>query len=129
PFSNGALVDVNTIPLAMVERIEILKDGASALYGSEAIGGVVNIITKKDFNGTEISGRYGFSPKAGHVTEERASAVSGITTEKGSFMAGLQYYHEDPLLTRDRPTGSLSRNQLTALGVDPAASSYFSPSV
>src|SRR5258707_10032960 len=58
-FSNGQLVDLNTLPLAMVDHIEILKDGASALYGSEAIGGVVNIITKKDFNGTELSGRYG----------------------------------------------------------------------
>src|SRR2546425_3776337 len=57
-FSNGQFVDVNTIPLAMIDRIEILKDGASALYGSEAVGGVVNIITKKDYNGTEIKGRY-----------------------------------------------------------------------
>src|SRR6266568_892270 len=127
-FSNGALVDVNTIPLAMVERIEILKDGASALYGSEAIGGVVNIITKKDYNGTEISGRYGFSPKAGHVTEQRASVVSGVTTEKGSFIAGAQYYHEDPLITRNRAVPSLSRDQLTALGIDPSNSGYFSPS-
>src|SRR6266700_3796448 len=127
-FSNGENVDLNTIPLAMVERIEILKDGASALYGSEAIGGVVNIITKKDYNGTEISGRYGFSPKAGHVTEQRASVVSGVTTEKGSFIAGAQYYHEDPLITRNRAVPSLSRDQLTALGIDPSSSGYFSPS-
>ena len=127
-FSNGENVDLNTIPLAMVERIEILKDGASALYGSEAIGGVVNIITKKDYNGAEISGRYGFSPKAGHVTEQRASVVSGVTTEKGSFIAGAQYYHEDPLITRNRAVPSLSRDQLTALGIDPSSSGYFSPS-
>src|SRR3989442_6789989 len=86
----GQFVDVNTIPLMMIDRIEILKDGASALYGSEAIGGVINIITKKDYNGTEISGRYGFSPKAGHVTEQRASVVSGVATDKGSFVAGVQ---------------------------------------
>src|SRR5438876_3848857 len=123
-FSNGQFVDVNTIPLAMIDRIEILKDGASALYGSEAVGGVVNIITKKDYNGTEISGRYGFSPKAWHVTEQRASVVSGITTEKGSFIAGAQYYHEDPLITRNRAVPSLSRDQLTALGIDPSSSGY-----
>src|SRR3989442_14030076 len=57
-FSNGALVDLNTIPIAMIERIEILKDGASALYGSEALGGVGNIVTQKEYDGTEISGRY-----------------------------------------------------------------------
>src|SRR5881296_363049 len=127
-FSNGALVDVNTIPLAMIERIEILKDGASALYGSEAIGGVVNIITKKEYNGTEISGRYGFATGRGDVTEQRASVVSGITGEKGYFIAGAQYYHMDPLITSDRDIPSSSRNQLAAAGIDPAASSYFSPS-
>ena len=48
-------VDLNLIPMAAVERIEVLKDGASALYGSDALGGVVNIITRKDFSGTEAS--------------------------------------------------------------------------
>src|SRR5947209_14249227 len=99
-FSNGALVDLNTIPLAMIDRIEILKDGASALYGSEAVGGVVNIITKKDFNGTEISGHYGFATRKGDYTEYQASAVSVITTENGSFMAGIQYFRADTLITR-----------------------------
>ncbi len=127
-FSNGQLVDLNTIPLAIVERIEILKDGASALYGSEAVGGVVNIITKKDYNGVELNGRYGFATGRGDVTEQRASAVGGITGEKGSFFAGVQYYHMDPLITRDRDVPSLSRDQLTALGIDPSSSGYFSPS-
>jgi iron complex outermembrane receptor protein len=48
-------VDLNLIPMAAVERVEILKDGASAIYGSDAIGGVVNIITKRDYVGTEMS--------------------------------------------------------------------------
>src|SRR5262245_33050878 len=64
-FSNGQFVDLNTIPLSMIERIEVLKDGASALYGSEAIGGVVNIITKKNFTGVEIGGRFGFATGPG----------------------------------------------------------------
>src|SRR5437879_3921185 len=89
-FSNGGFVDLNTIPIAMIERIEILKDGASALYGSEAIGGVVNIITKKDYNGTEVSGRYGFATQKGDVTEQRAALVAGITTENGPLIAGVQ---------------------------------------
>src|SRR5207247_9778992 len=117
-----------TMLLAMIERIEILKDGASALYGSEAVGGVINIITKKDYSGTEISGSYGFATGRGDVTERRASAVSGIAAEKGSFIAGMQYYHMDPLITSDRYVPSLSRNQLAALGIDPSSSGYFSPS-
>src|SRR5262249_44131641 len=48
-------VDLNMIPTAAVERIEVLNDGASAIYGSDALGGVVNIITRKDFSGNEIS--------------------------------------------------------------------------
>src|SRR5690349_22995766 len=59
-LSGGQAVDLNSIPLAMIERIEVLKDGASAIYGSDAIGGVINIITKKNYNGFEIGGRIGF---------------------------------------------------------------------
>src|SRR4029079_7141432 len=61
-------VDLNSIPLAMVERVEVLKDGASAVYGSDAIGGVVNIITRNDFNGTEATIYTGRSDKGGGFT-------------------------------------------------------------
>src|SRR6266566_8598466 len=93
-FSNGALVDVNTIPLSMIERIEVLKDGASALYGSEAIGGVVNIITKKNYTGAEISGRVGFPTQktSNDLLEHRAGIVAGTSTDQSWFTAGAQYY-------------------------------------
>ena len=58
PMSASSGSDLNAIPLAAVERIEILSDGASAVYGSDAIGGVVNVILRKDFNGAEL--RYGY---------------------------------------------------------------------
>src|SRR5437667_7095258 len=90
-FSNGGTVDVNTIPLSAIERIEILKDGSSVLYGSEAIGGVVNIITKKDFTGVEFGGRYGAGTGPGEFTERRASVVAGSGDEHTSFVAGAQY--------------------------------------
>src|SRR5258708_7977451 len=57
PFSAGQAIDLNTLPLSMIERVEVLKDGASAIYGSDAIGGVINIITKKSYNGFEIGSR------------------------------------------------------------------------
>jgi iron complex outermembrane recepter protein len=57
PFS-GSGVDLNAIPLSAVERIEILRDGASAVYGSDAIGGVINFLTRKDFTGFEITGGF-----------------------------------------------------------------------
>jgi len=53
---NGGVVDVNQIPLSAVERIEVLKDGASAIYGTDAVGGVINFITYKNFQGSKASG-------------------------------------------------------------------------
>lgn len=127
-FSNGQLVDLNTIPLAAVERIEILKDGASALYGSEAEGGVVNIITKQNFSGVEVSGRYGAATGKGTFTEQRASIVGATTTERASFMAAAQYYHRDALDSRDRNIASMTYDQLASRNVDPTGVSYMSPS-
>jgi iron complex outermembrane recepter protein len=64
PFQGGG-VDLNAIPLAAVERIEILRDGASAVYGSDAIGGVINFITRRDFTGIEITGGFESPQKKG----------------------------------------------------------------
>jgi iron complex outermembrane receptor protein len=77
---NGALpsVDINTIPLAMVERIEVLTDGASALYGADALGGVVNIITRRDGGANE--GTIGWTLPKGGAREWRASAIKSIGT-------------------------------------------------
>lgn len=74
----GSAQDLNAIPLAAVERIEILKDGASAIYGSEAVAGVVNVILRTDFEGVEMS--YGVS---------RPEAVDGGDTETGSVLFGV----------------------------------------
>jgi iron complex outermembrane recepter protein len=127
-FSNGALVDLNTIPVAAIERIEVLKDGSSALYGSEAIGGVVNIITKKDFSETDIDGYFGEADGKGSYDEERASVVSGFVTDRGEFTVAGQWFHSNPLLTTDRSIASLSFDALTKHGIDATSVSYMSPS-
>jgi iron complex outermembrane recepter protein len=101
----GGAQDLNSIPLAAVERIEILTDGASAVYGSDAIGGVVNIITRKDFSGVELM--YGFgdpSPKGGDT--EEGSVIMGISGEKGRLMAGASYNTRDIVFQRDRAWSS-----------------------
>ena len=84
----GSASDVNSIPLAAVERIEILTDGASAIYGSDAIGGVVNIITRKDYNGAEFT--YGFSNPSyeGGETEE-GSVIFGTSGDRGRLLADV----------------------------------------
>ncbi len=124
-FSSGAAVDVNAIPIAMIERIEVLKDGASALYGSDAIGGVVNIITKKNWNGAEVGGRYGFATGDGDVAEQRFYVVGGTSTDKASFSAGAQYYFSDPLYAKDRKVASYDTQELLDKGMFPP--SYISP--
>jgi iron complex outermembrane receptor protein len=125
-FLGQNFVDLNTIPMAAIERIEILKDGSSALYGSEAVGGVINIILKKDFTGVELDGRYGAATGKGSFTEQRASVVTGVRTDDSSFMAGAEYYHQDPLLAKDRSVASLSLQARVAKGL--GAPTYFSNS-
>src|SRR6266436_3435006 len=128
-INNSGFADLNTIPVAAIERIEVLKDGASALYGSDAIGGVINIITKKDFSGVEIGGRYGAATGKGSFTEQRASLVGGTGNTNGSFLVSAQYYHRDALPSSDRKVGSLDQFELAAHNIDPNSIGYYiSPS-
>ena len=84
--------DVNTIPLAIVERIEVLEDGASAIYGSDAIAGVVNIITRKTFDGAEAHAYFGQYEDGGDTTE--ASLTLGGSGERWSAVFGASYYEQ-----------------------------------
>jgi outer membrane receptor protein involved in Fe transport len=86
---NGDFVDVSNIPLAAVDRIEILPDGASALYGSDAIAGVVNIIMKDDFEGAETQLRYGGTP--GGRNDVVVSQLLGTHWDSGKAMLVYQY--------------------------------------
>ncbi|MCS6996935.1 MAG: TonB-dependent receptor [Casimicrobiaceae bacterium] len=76
--TDSVSVDIDAIPLAAIERIEVLKDGASAIYGSDAIAGVVNIILRKDFQGAEVSASYGAALADGKGDVTRVSAAAGF---------------------------------------------------
>ncbi len=98
----GSAQDLNSIPLAAVERIEILSDGASAVYGSDAIGGVINIITRKDFTGVELT--VGTSdPKRDGGDRDQASAIFGISGDRGQIMVGVSYDEREIIFAADRP--------------------------
>ncbi len=99
--------DVGLFPAALIGRIEVLKDGASALYGSEAVGGVVNIFTKDEFQGAEIGFRYGTTIE-GAVAERRGYAIAGVGNETTQVTAGMQYLEMDPLFARQRDYSSPS---------------------
>jgi outer membrane receptor protein involved in Fe transport len=93
--------DVNAIPSVAIERIEVLTDGASAVYGSDAIAGVVNIILRKDYQGAEIQMNYGISD---HDDGARRgfSIAFGQTSDKGSVVGGLDYNKTDQILAGHR---------------------------
>jgi len=105
PFS-GQSQDLNQIPLAAIERIEILSDGASAVYGSDAIGGVVNVITRKNFNGMQITYGEGNPEVTGGNTKE-ASVLFGASGAKGRVFAGVSLNDRGMIFTRDQPGGDV----------------------
>src|SRR5215472_8304841 len=87
--------DLNTIPLSIVDHIEVLEDGASSIYGSDAIAGVVNIITRKKVEGVEITGYTGEYSKGGKTTE--ADLTIGGNTDKFSSIFVAEFYKQDEI--------------------------------
>ncbi|KQM18707.1 TonB-dependent receptor plug domain-containing protein [Novosphingobium sp. Leaf2] len=98
-------VDLNTIPDDIVESVEVLRDGASATYGADAIAGVVNIITKKQIQGISGRAEAGISDR-GDAATQRLSLTAGFgdleTNGLNAYVSGF-YYHQDPLYNRQRP--------------------------
>lgn len=93
--------DINAIPASMIDRIEVLKDGASATYGSDAIGGVVNFILRKNFQGLELSANVGESDH-NDGTRRGFSALFGTAGDKGSITAGIDYNKFDEISSAKR---------------------------
>jgi outer membrane receptor protein involved in Fe transport len=93
--------DVNAIPANAIERIEVLTDGASSVYGSDAVGGVVNFILRNNYQGAEFSADYGISDRDDGA-RQGYHFVFGQTTDKGSIMAGVDYNKFDSVLSSNR---------------------------
>lgn len=128
-------VDVNMIPVAAIDRIEILADGASAIYGSDAVAGVVNIILKSDYEGFEAGGRYGWSTNKGNYAERAAYIVGGTGSGKTSMTVSAEWVKTDPLYNYERPfstpvygTQSFA-GSVSLSGVVPAAFYLLNPSL
>ena len=101
PVTANQAVDLNIIPLAAVQRIEILTDSASAIYGSDAIGGVVNIILRKDYDGIEVA------TSLDQPTREGADAESGVltlggATDRGRFLFSADFRNKEHIASADR---------------------------
>jgi len=99
--TTSGLQDLSQIPMTAIERIEILKDGASSIYGSDAIAGVVNVITRKRFDGGEATAYFGqFSDGDGDT--QQYSLTLGASGERGSITFSAEYRKEDPVWAKDR---------------------------
>ena len=111
-------VDISNIPFDAVDHIDILKDGASSTYGSDAIAGVVNVILKKSFKGTTVNAEGGTSQKGGGSTWH-ASVTHGIgdlDTDGYTAFASVEYRHQNAILLRQRPNHDWSRTDFTSEG-------------
>jgi len=103
-ITDSTTVDVNSIPLAAVQRVEVLKEGASAIYGSDAIAGVVNFILRPDYQGAEVTANYGDSSEGGGSIK-RVNGVLGLgdlTQDRYNVMLVASYQKEDSLFGNDR---------------------------
>lgn len=94
-------VDISAIPLAAVDRIEIVADGASAIYGSDAVGGVVNVMLKRDYDGVETRARLAGATDGGDV-EQRYSILAGTRWQGGGGFVAYEYNRNTALLTNQR---------------------------
>lgn len=128
PEFQTTFVDLNTLPMGAVDRIEVLKDGASAIYGSEAMAGVVNIILKESYEGLEIGASYGES-EVGDGETARATASFGygnLTEQHFNAFATLDIRQQKPSFLKNRG-GYIGTQDLRAYGYSDQRNLYTAP--
>jgi outer membrane receptor protein involved in Fe transport len=102
----GGAVDLNTIPATAIDRIEVLKDGASVIYGSDAIAGVVNIILRTEFDGGEINA-YAGQYDEGDGSRQSVDLTLGATGKRSRVLLGAGYVKEEPVMAGDREVSAV----------------------
>ncbi|HZW17504.1 MAG TPA: TonB-dependent receptor [Luteimonas sp.] len=121
--SRGAVgsADLNVLPNIMIDHIEILKDGASSIYGSDAVAGVVNVVTKNKFDGAAVEFQHNATQHGGGE-ETRWSGMLGTTRDNWRISGSLEFYHRDEIQLGDRDRASKCPRPL--YGRDPATGNY-----
>ncbi|WP_189432920.1 TonB-dependent receptor plug domain-containing protein [Alishewanella longhuensis] len=121
-FSNGAdtFVNVNAIPMSAIERVEVLTDGASSVYGSDAIAGVINFILRKDVEGHEVSVMYGDDTSSHDFSRKNLTYVGGFATTNSNTTVVIDYFDRNALFNKDRDVEVTfkSNTRVTIDGVD-----------
>ncbi|MEH8018666.1 TonB-dependent receptor [Rheinheimera muenzenbergensis] len=125
-FSNGfdSFVNVNTIPMSALERVEVLTDGASSVYGSDAIAGVINFILRKDVEGHEISASYGDDTASSNFGRTNLTYVGGFNTANSNTTVVVDYFDRKALFNSERPI-TVTLNSSTRVSID--GSDYAEP--
>ena len=107
----GSGFDLNVVPEVILQRVEIVKDGSSSIYGSDAIAGVVNLITKKRIDGTHLEAFYSV-PQHGGGEQASASIATGFNFDKGNVVLAAQFQQQSPLALGDRDFLSCSQDRI-----------------
>ncbi|MFK7828640.1 MAG: TonB-dependent receptor [Congregibacter sp.] len=110
----SVFVDTNSVPMAALERVEILKEGATATYGSDAVAGVVNFILRDDFEGFELSGGYQTTSESSQNTSDVNALVGFNISDSTNVLLSATFRQQDPLSSADRPF--TTENALSTLG-------------
>lgn len=121
----NTFVDVNMIPVSAIQRIEVLPDGASAIYGTDAVSGVVNIILKTNYEGFEAGGRYGWSTNKGHAAQREGYLVGGVSDGKTSMTISAEWMKQDPIFNYERPYSDPTYGTPTFAGAVNIGSAYY----
>ncbi|WP_440053470.1 TonB-dependent receptor plug domain-containing protein [Pseudoalteromonas sp. T1lg65] len=100
--NDDGAVDLNQVPLSMVKRIDVLKDGASTIYGTDAIAGVINIVLYNDFEGVRVGASYGAGTEDWDAEQKTLSIMMGTASDKGSITVGIEYNSQKELKQGDR---------------------------
>ncbi len=102
-FDSSQTTDINSIPASLIERVEVVTGGASAVYGSDAIGGVVNFILRDDFEGVEIRSQFNQTTEGdGNITDVTLTLGGNFADGKGNAVVAFNYLDRDSILTTDR---------------------------
>jgi len=119
-------VNISAIPFAAIERVEILKDGASAIYGSDAIGGVINFITRSDYTGAEVTGQYGAPTRGGGADQWSGSGSFGfgdLAKDRYNVFGSVSYQEQKPLDQNKRNFSNTS--YIPSIGYNTTSSNTF----
>lgn len=119
PYNFNGIVDVATLPTSMIDRVDVVTGGASAVYGSDAMAGAINFILRDDFEGIEASTDYTVSDESdGDIYTIDVLLGSGLADDRGHVVLGMNYTKREPVLLNDRPFGIVGVDSSTGSGLD-----------